>query len=119
MFIASRIFVVADGRRARTVNVQSSWFCSNRRRKLQDAVSQERRSSITPIVDSLLLGNPVAAHALPRIADLVQDILRHHVSSSNDTDTDGDGSPVVTQPAPCRCEHNGRTIFEVFLNNGP
>lgn len=34
VFIASRMFVVAVGRRARTVKVQSSWFCSNRRRRL-------------------------------------------------------------------------------------
>lgn len=32
--MASRMFVVAVGRRARTVKVQSSWFCSNLRRKL-------------------------------------------------------------------------------------
>lgn len=31
---ASRMLVVAVGRRARTVKVQSSWFCSKRRRKL-------------------------------------------------------------------------------------
>lgn len=35
VFIASRMLVVAVGRRARTVNVQSSWFCSNRRRRLE------------------------------------------------------------------------------------
>jgi hypothetical protein len=35
VFIVSRIFVVAVGSKARTVNVQSSWFCSNRRRKLR------------------------------------------------------------------------------------
>jgi hypothetical protein len=35
VFIASRMFVVAVGSRARTVNVQSSWFCSNRRRRLR------------------------------------------------------------------------------------
>jgi hypothetical protein len=34
VFIASRMLVVAVGSRARTVNVQSSWFCSNRRRRL-------------------------------------------------------------------------------------
>lgn len=34
VFIASRMLVVAVGSNARTVNVQSSWFCSKRRRKL-------------------------------------------------------------------------------------
>ena len=34
VFMASRIWAVAVGRRARTVKVQSSWFCSKRRRKL-------------------------------------------------------------------------------------
>jgi len=34
VFMASRMFVVAVGSSARTVNVQSSWFCSNRRRRL-------------------------------------------------------------------------------------
>ena len=32
---AARTFVVAVGRRASTVKVQSSWFCSKRRRRLQ------------------------------------------------------------------------------------
>ena len=36
VFIASRMLVVAVGRSASTVKVQSSWFCSKRRRKLLD-----------------------------------------------------------------------------------
>jgi hypothetical protein len=34
VFMVSRMWVVAVGSRARTVNVQSSWFCSKRRRRL-------------------------------------------------------------------------------------
>jgi hypothetical protein len=34
VFIASTMFFVAVGKRASTVYVQSSWFCSNRRRRL-------------------------------------------------------------------------------------
>ena len=35
VFMLSRMFAVAVGRRASTVNVQSSWFCSKRRRRLE------------------------------------------------------------------------------------
>lgn len=34
VFMVSRILVVAVGSNARTVKVQSSWFCSNRLRRL-------------------------------------------------------------------------------------
>ena len=36
VFMASRMFVVAVGSRASTVKVQSSWFCSKRRRRLEE-----------------------------------------------------------------------------------
>lgn len=37
---SSRIFVVAVGSRASTVNVQSSWFCSNLLRRLEEVERQ-------------------------------------------------------------------------------
>jgi hypothetical protein len=40
VFIASRMFAVAVGSRARTVKVQSSWFCSKRRRRLRQSRGQ-------------------------------------------------------------------------------
>ena len=40
VFMVSRMLVVAVGRRARTVKVQSSWFCSKRRRRLRTKSAQ-------------------------------------------------------------------------------
>lgn len=53
----------------------------------------------------LFLCDAVAAHALTRIIDLVQDILGGDVSGANDADSDGNGRPIVAQPASCGREH--------------
>lgn len=86
VFIASRMLVVAVGKRARTVKVQSSWFCSNRRRRLyatsfgqfRGACGETRLAGCRngqPKEDVLLFGDTVATHALARIVDFVQYIL--------------------------------------------
>jgi hypothetical protein len=90
------------------VKVQSSWFCSKRRRKLGrqgSSVRGNHRQQELRREDSLLFGNAVAAHALPRIVEPRQDILRHDVARSDDTDTDGDRHAVLAHPAPRRGEH--------------
>ena len=53
VFMASRILAVAVGRRARTVKVQSSWFCSKRRRRFSLAM----RSLLMRSRASLILFN--------------------------------------------------------------
>lgn len=45
VFMASRMLVVAVGSSASTVKVQSSWFCSNRRRKLYNGASATNPAS--------------------------------------------------------------------------
>ena len=85
------------------MNVQSSWFCSKRRRKLERQDSLVKRNYTGqqfPREDSLLFGDAVATHALPRIVEPGQDILRHDVARSDDTDTDGDRRAVLAHPAP-------------------
>lgn len=53
----------------------------------------------------LFLCDSFAAHALTSIADSGDDILRHSISSTDDTDANCDGRAVLAQPAPCRREH--------------
>lgn len=110
VFIASRMFVVAVGRRARTVKVQSSWFCSNRRRRLHRQIasalgcsSRRQREGI------LLLGDAIAAHALARILELAQDIIGDNIAGADNTSTDGERCSVAAEP-PLRGGQHGRVL---------
>lgn len=53
----------------------------------------------------LLLGDAVAAHALARIIDPREDVLRDDIAGAHDTNADGEGRAVSAEPAPCRGEH--------------
>lgn len=56
-------------------------------------------------MDSLLLGDASGAHALTRIVDPVEDILRDDVAGTDDADSDGDRRAVAPQPPARRGEH--------------
>lgn len=118
VFISFKTLLATVGRRASTVNVQSSWFCSNRRRKLYhregdapDHVSPTNPSrQILSITEkhwahSLLLSDAITTHTLTRVVDLVQDKLGSDVAGTDNANTNGNGSPVVAQPAPRGQEH--------------
>lgn len=112
VFMASRMAVVADGRRARTVNVQSSWFCSKRRRKLSDVLLVYMLPLTLIRWDGclLLLRDTIAAHALASIIELANDILGRDVTSTDDAHAYSNGRPVIAQPAPSGCEHDFRRL---------
>lgn len=100
---------VAVGSNARTVNVQSSWFCWNRLRRLS-----EMHVSTYPVHTSydrlhlLFLCNSITTHALPRIRQLAQDILRSNIAGSQDSQPNRDWSAVALEPASCSRNHGSR-----------
>ena len=53
----------------------------------------------------LLFRNAIAAHALPRVVDLGENILRDSIPSADDADADSNGRAVPAQPAARRREH--------------
>lgn len=55
--------------------------------------------------DILLLGYAIAAHALARVIEFVQHVLRDDVARPNDADANGDGRPVAAEPSPRPSEH--------------
>lgn len=106
------MFVVAVGRRARTVKVQSSWFCSKRRRKLYDRGVQGLAGEVLNMMriwrqHVLLLGYAIATHALARIIELSQDILGCDVAGADNTSADGQRCAIALEPLPRRGEHGG------------
>ena len=78
------ILPAAVGSSSRTVMVQSSWLCWNRRRKLlsQRRVWGKRKESV------LFLSYAVTGHTLPDLGDLGEDILTCNVSDANRAKTD-------------------------------
>ena len=64
---ASMISSRMVGSRARTVYVQSSWFCSKRRRRLDYSQQTVNRSCQLLSTPSLFFSDPIVAHALPRL----------------------------------------------------
>ena len=101
---------MAVGSSASTVNVQSSWFCSKRRRKLvrwcRLSVTwslQTKRRKGAPI---LLFGNAIAAHTLASIVEFIEDIIRHDISSADNSDADGDGGAIPAEPSSRGREHD-------------
>jgi len=115
---------VAVGSSASTVKVQSSWFCSKRRRKLEvPGVRTTAKPTADRPDDLLLLRDAIAAHTLARIVDLAQDILCDDVACSDDAHSNPDRCTITAKPAPCGAEHGGlrcnctggyRSSFVVF-----
>lgn len=103
VFIVSSRFVVAVGNRASTVNVQSSWFCSKRRRRLKSRCKLShgpQTATMGWLSSLLLLGNAIATHALARIVDSTQNILCGQISSTYDASAYRNGRPIALEPSP-------------------
>ena len=47
---------------------------------------------------SLLFGDPVLAHALPRLGDLAQDILASNVADTDDAGANGEVRTIASEP---------------------
>ena len=102
---ASMISSRTVGSRAKTVYVQSSWFCSKRRRRL--GYGQHLPSTIYLLFRecSLLFGDPVLAHALPRLRNLAQDILASDVADTDDAGANGEVRAIASEPTTRSSNH--------------
>ena len=54
---------------------------------------------------SLLFGDPVLAHALPRLGDLAQDILASDVADTDDAGADCEVRAIASEPTTRSCNH--------------
>lgn len=54
---------------------------------------------------ALLFGYAIAAHALARVIELTEHVLRDDVSRADDANAHGDRRPVAAEPSPRRSEH--------------
>jgi len=102
---ASMISSRTVGSRARTVYVQSSWFCSKRRRRLYHGQHSSNQRLHLPRVASLLFGDSVLAHALPRLGDLAQDILASDVAGTDDAGANGEARAIASEPTTRSSNH--------------
>ena len=94
---ASSTFSVRVGSRARTVIVQSVWFCSKRLRIL---VRVNRLHSPKTRISEflLLLCDPVELRSLPCLIDLVENILSDKVCASDNCCTYSYRLPISAKP---------------------
>lgn len=53
----------------------------------------------------LLFGDPVLAHALPRLGDLAQDILASNVADTDDAGANGEVRAIASEPTTRSCNH--------------
>ena len=85
--------------------VQSSWFCSKRRRRLYHGQHSSNQRLHLPRVASLLFGDSVLAHALPRLGDLAQDILASDVADADDAGANGEVRAIASEPTTRSSNH--------------
>ncbi len=78
------------------------WGQVRRRRRPEEAKLQRDDRNI------LFFCNAVAAHALTRIAELRQHILRRDVACAHDADAERNRRAVAAKPSPRRCKHVGQ-----------
>lgn len=57
------------------------------------------------VASSLLLRDAIAAHALARIVDLIQDILCGQIAGADDTNANGYRGTIATKPPPRSRQH--------------
>jgi len=107
--ISSRIV----GRSANTVYVQSSWFCSNRRRRLEH---RQYCSARTSIRDLLLFRYPVLTHTLPCFEPFAPCVLSSKIAQPDGPSSCCQPSPVAPEPA-ARCLYH-RCICEWKYGEG-
>ena len=93
------MFSAAVGRRARTVKVQSSWFCSNRRRRLFTHVSIHAVSSRSSRKYVLFSCDPINAHALSCLGQLPEGILAQDISHPDHAESDSKLGTISAQPS--------------------
>lgn len=93
------------GSRARTVYVQSSWFCSKRRRKLDHGQHLTGRNHLLLRNGILLFRYPVLTHALSRLGDLAQDILASDVADTDDAGANGEVRAIASEPTTRSSNH--------------
>ena len=96
---ASRMFSAAVGRRARTVKVQSSWFCSNRRRRLIRRVRMIPFRTESRGRTLLVSRNPLNAHALSCLGQFPERILACDVAHSNHAKAHSESGTIPAQPS--------------------
>lgn len=95
---AWRMLSVAVGRMARTVNVQSSWFCSKRRRRLSSACQRAASGIGRRGGCALLAGDALVTDALASFGELAQQVLAGEVASAQDASADGEVGAIAPEP---------------------
>jgi hypothetical protein len=97
--IASSMFSVAVGRIARTVKVQSSWFCSKRRRRLCYLLAARPLSCLVSCACILLLCDALIAHALSRLGQLPKHILPRQIPGAQHSSPNGEVCAIPPKPS--------------------
>lgn len=101
--------------------VQSSWFCSKRRRRLDHDQHLAGRKHLLLRNGILLFRDPVLTHALPRLGDLAQDILASDVADTDDAGANGEVRAIASEPTTRGSNHRsieGRSDVIFVMENG-